>query len=162
VGFLLVAVFLLLFWPVEWNGKDVARRSASLSNLKQIALGHAQYVADHDGFGPVPDNWMDQLSPYLKQEEKWKFVAPIKGRTEGEYGYAYYRPLGDVKVWAVQNKEEVVLAFESSDLSWNANGGLELLPDPPRWRGSMNNFAYLDGHANGRREPPKFEIVLPE
>jgi hypothetical protein len=79
---------------------------------------------------------------------------------KGQFGYAYYRPLGGVKEWAVQNPEEVPLVFDSSDLRWNANGDLSLLPDPPRWDGK-NLIAFLDGHVKAVEGTPEVEIKLP-
>lgn len=151
-----------VFFPVLPHGHGQARRSASISNLKQIALGHALYLADFDGFGPSSETWADQLMPYVKNEYLFKSPRFNEAQVmrEDEYGYAYYRPLGGVHLDKVQNPEEVPLAFDSSDLRWNANGDLSLLPDPPRWDGK-NLIAFLDTHVKAVEGRPRVEIKLP-
>ncbi len=118
------------------------------------------YLESHDGAGPFPNTWMDQIEPYAKNPAV--FIAPNKERKQDEFGYAYYRRLGHVELSAVLNPEEVPMVFDSHDLSWNANGGLDLLPDPPRWENEKNTIAFLDGPAKSITTAPKFEIKLKE
>jgi hypothetical protein len=161
VVLLVVCACALFLFPVL-NGHGPRPRNFSISNLKQVALGHTMYLEDFDGFGPSPESWADQLMRYIKNRDL--FASPhIQGPLEerkGQFGYAYYRPLGGVKEWAVQNPEEVPLVFDSSDLRWNANGDLSLLPDPPRWDGK-NLIAFLDGHVKAVEGTPEVEIKLP-
>ncbi|MEX2242243.1 MAG: hypothetical protein WD716_00190 [Fimbriimonadaceae bacterium] len=156
----LLLFFSLMFFQTNCACGGSGRKSVSLSNLKQAAIGHEMYVADNDGFGPSPKSWVDQVSAYMPNKSERVFASAHEAIKDGEYGHAYFRPLGDLKEWAVQNKEEVPLMFDSTDLRRNANGGLELLPDPPRW-GKVNLMAFLDGHVKAIRERPRVEIILP-
>jgi hypothetical protein len=165
---LLIAAYIIVT-PLL-NVSRGGRKTWSFSNMKQQAAAHAMYVEANDGFGPSPDTWMDQLGPYLAQrfpsrDESQRdavFFVPFAERKEGEHGYAYYRPLGGVRVSDVKNPEEVVLAFESSDLRRNANGGFELLPKKPYWDDGDIVFSFLDTHVRAFKAAPKFEIELPE
>lgn len=157
---LVLAVLLLLFgayfMPVL-NGNVATPKKHSLSNLKQIALGHAMYMEEFDGFGPNPATWMDQLMPYVKTDTVFK--CPFKGRLDGEFGYAYFRDLARIRLSAVGKPEEVVLAFESSDLHWNANGGFERLPSKSIHDDGTVVYAFLDTHVRAFKQPPKFKVV---
>ncbi len=159
LGCLFAGLGLMFFWPIT-GGHGPRRATVSVSHLKFIGLAHILYQEAHDGAGPFPSTWMDQLEPFLK--DPVAFIAPNKERKQDEFGYAYYRRLGSVKLPAVQNIEEVPMAFDSHDLSWNANGGLDLLPDPPRWENEKNTIAFLDGHAKSITTAPMFKIKLRE
>lgn len=159
-------ILLAVFAPHgSCDNKQGSRKAASIGHLKEIAQAHAFYLADFDGFGPSPASWADQLSAYdLAAPIFWsshddRELTSLEEFNEG-YGYAYFQPLEEAKEWAVQNPEEVPLVFDSSDMRWNANGDLSLLPDPPRWDGK-NLIAFLDGHVKAVEGRPKVEIKLP-
>lgn len=168
---LLWGLLISVIVPFNCNGKWDARRAGSISNLKQIALAHEAYVADFDGFGPPPVSWADSLAPYTsprtvdyKKNYSLNFWSPHDDRqVDGdgnEFGYAYFRPLGGVQVSSIAHPADVPIVFDSSDLRWNANGDLSLLPDPPRWNGK-NLIAFLDGHVRAEEGTPRVEIKLP-
>jgi len=140
----------------QFGGNVPTPKRHSLSNMKQQALAHGMYVEANDGFGPSPDMWMDQLMPFAKTTEIFK--APLDGRKDGEFGYAYCRQLDRIRLSEVENPEEVVLAFESSDLHWNANGGFERLPAEPYHEDGTIVFSFLDTHVKALKQAPKFEI----
>jgi hypothetical protein len=153
VGLLIAAGIVLM--PVL-GGNVATPKKHSLSNMKQTALAHAMYVEANDGFGPSPDTWMDQLMPFAKSTEIFK--VPLDGRKGDEFGYAYYRQLDRIRLSEVENPEEVVLAFESSDLHWNANGGFERLPAEPYHEDGTIVFSFLDTHVKALKQAPKFEF----
>ena len=155
VGLLIIAFIL---FPVYTICSAGAPESSDLSNIRQLALGHGMYMSDHDGYGPPPDQWMDALKPYTKNE--LIFTNPGLDQDAGEYGYAYLRELGGVHLDDVINPAKVPVLFNSSDLRRNVAGGLDLLPDPPRWEGG-NNIAFLDSHAKRHETAPTFTIELP-
>jgi hypothetical protein len=152
------------------NATDV-RRAGSISNLKQIALAHEMYLLDFDGYGPAPATWADLLAPYTsprivdyKKDYSLLFKSPHNRQGDGddqEYGYAYFRPLGGVQLSSISNSADVPVIFDSSDMRWNANGDLSLLPDPPRWKGT-NLIAFLDTHVARIEGTPKVEIKRAE
>jgi hypothetical protein len=166
IGGGLSLILVAVFAPIGWCGnKQGSRKAASISHLKQISLAHSSYLADWDGFGPSAESWADRLrsydleAPYFWSPHDERKLTSLDEFNEG-YGYAYFQPLEEVKEWAVQNPEEVPLVFDSSDMRWNANGDLSLLPDPPRWDGK-NLIAFLDGHVKAVEGTPEVEIKLP-
>ncbi len=73
----IVAILAAILFPVFQKVRENARRTACMSNLKQVALGVIQYQQDNDEFyvltergGDVDDAheyyWGDMLQPYLK------------------------------------------------------------------------------------------------
>ena len=59
----IIAILAAILFPVFSSAKHAAKRSACLSNLRQIALANEMYIADHDDRMPwVPDNEL-QLTP---------------------------------------------------------------------------------------------------
>jgi hypothetical protein len=116
------------------------------SNLRELHQALVAYSADHDEVYPEPSKWMDRLSfnsdrPNFTKKGFSVFRCPrVK---EPGYGYALNdriagskRSLGDV----AQFPE----LFDSSNLQWNAHGGIELLPNPSRHHG--NSVVFADGH----------------
>lgn len=156
VAFLYIIVFVV--YPGIGHDKESAMKASDLSNAKQSAIANIMYMADHDGYGPPPDHWMDALSPYIKNDVI--YTSPGLDQNAGEHGYAYLRLLGGIRLEDVTNSNEVPVLFNSSDLSRNVAGGLDLLPDPPRWEGG-NNIAFLDGHAKRHETARQFRIELP-
>ncbi|MEX2244067.1 MAG: hypothetical protein WD716_09515 [Fimbriimonadaceae bacterium] len=151
-------------WPVScfWQAQMLARRTSSISNLKQIGTAHAMYTEQHDGYGPPPDRWADAL---LAENDRLGFLHEYSKSYQSDshkamFAYAYFRPLDGIAVSEVKNPAEVPLAFDSSDLRWNANGDLTLLPDPPRWLGT-NLILFLDTSARAVRETPVVAIKIP-
>lgn len=69
---LIAAVILPVFASVRERG----RQSACLSNMHQISLAVAQYVADGNGVypsgGPADPEWTSQVSPYLKSVDVFR------------------------------------------------------------------------------------------
>jgi prepilin-type N-terminal cleavage/methylation domain-containing protein/prepilin-type processing-associated H-X9-DG protein len=83
----IIAILAAILFPVFARARENARRASCQSNLKQIGLGLAQYVADYDDVlpdpasvgqydasnaaGSTPDKykWMDAIFPYVKSEQ---------------------------------------------------------------------------------------------
>ncbi len=78
----ILAILAALLLPVLSSARERGRRTACLSNLKQIGLGLQMYIEDFDGyypntaFGPSAPGtyngeyrWMNALDPYLKNQQ---------------------------------------------------------------------------------------------
>lgn len=73
----IIAILASILFPVFARARENARRSSCASNLKQIALGVRQYVADNDGRlvprdRPVDNefwNHFEPMDPYLKSTQ---------------------------------------------------------------------------------------------
>lgn len=70
----IIAILAAILFPVFAQAKQAAKRTACLSNLRQIAIGNEMYITDYDDLMPwVPDAWM-QLTPAVNSGGK-KYAA---------------------------------------------------------------------------------------
>lgn len=104
----IIAILAAILFPVFAQAKTAAKKTASISNLKQIGLAGVMYITDNEAypFMSSPSNqtprtrWADYLYPYIKNEDV--FLAPnaeqsIFGvrwahnqqKLYGGYGYNY-------------------------------------------------------------------------
>jgi len=81
----IIAILAAILFPVFAQARDAARKTACLSNQKQIGLGMLMYVQDYDttwpaqptdgyliaGAGGLPWNYKDSILPYTKNEQIW-------------------------------------------------------------------------------------------
>ncbi len=80
----IIAILAAILFPVFAQAKSAAKKTASLSNLKQIGTSLQIYVADFDDLFPDsehgagnPDTdptmyWGDTVYPYIKNGKSWK------------------------------------------------------------------------------------------
>lgn len=79
----IIAILAAILFPVFQKVRENARRTACLSNMKQIGLAFTQYAQDSDeyfptryhGFSPVDQHlqsWKDSLYPYIKSYAVFK------------------------------------------------------------------------------------------
>jgi prepilin-type N-terminal cleavage/methylation domain-containing protein/prepilin-type processing-associated H-X9-DG protein len=113
----IIAILAAILFPVFARARENARRASCQSNLKQIALGFAQYTQDYDGrypFGCINTNadgsarsteawwqswmnydltWMGLLQPYMKSKEVFlcpsQSPRPTDPNSQNYTGYAY-------------------------------------------------------------------------
>lgn len=107
----IIAILSAILFPVFARAREQARKSACLSNLKQIGIGVMMYVQDYDETYPVAylavpasdqmsgytaSYWFNVLQPYTKNRQVW--FCPTAGRImtsatstlqqySGGYGY---------------------------------------------------------------------------
>jgi prepilin-type N-terminal cleavage/methylation domain-containing protein len=70
----IIAILAAILFPVFAEARENARKTACLSNMKQITLGLMQYVQDYDETFPlvrfdwprVPYTWREAVQPYIK------------------------------------------------------------------------------------------------
>lgn len=109
----IIAIFAALLLPVLSNARERGRRTACLSNLKQIGLALEMYVQDSDNYfpntffgAPFPGQrrWMDAIGVYARSEQIFVCSAvpaleyQPQSANYGSYAYngAYYnRPSQD-------------------------------------------------------------------
>lgn len=132
-------------WEEEYEANEC------LSNVKQIVLGFLMYAQDHDEHLPPADKWMDEMYPYMRNEE----ILRCPEAPELGYGYAFNADLSGANLDEIDNPSEIVLIFDSRLGTRNAAGGPEALADPPR-HNDGNNYGFVDGHAKWSRELPDF------
>lgn len=123
-----------------------AQGSTCLSNLKQICLGILQYAQDHDEILPPADKWIDEIMPYLHNEEVFK----CPGTPDRAYGYAFNTAFSKMPLARIDNPTEAIVVFESNLGIRNAHGKPTEVPRPGR-HNDGNNFGYVDGHCKWLR-----------
>ncbi|MBE9566131.1 MAG: hypothetical protein IMF16_05230 [Proteobacteria bacterium] len=112
---------------------DVAPQAVAeeRETLRPVASALELYLADNDDAFPDPAYWCDQLLPYLEDERLLMYPSGSSLRS----AYAFNSGLAGLTHGALADPEHTIVIFES-DAGWNAAGGPELLPAPPRhgWR----------------------------
>lgn len=116
-----------VLYPVFAQAKDAARRTSTLSNAKQLAVGAMIYMTDYDDVMPYVQGTAAAkyvLDPYLKNPGLWKSLNPNGGE------FKLNMAVAGVNVAAVDNPAEVVLFYEEKE-----------------WPDGKRCVAYLDSHA---------------
>ena len=104
----IIAVLAAILFPVFAQSKTAAKRTASLSNLKQLSLSLQMYTSDHEGYPMMSSpssqtrrtRWPDAIYPYMKSADIFngplapkemfsKAWAHDPTRRYGGYGYNY-------------------------------------------------------------------------
>lgn len=72
----IIAILAAILFPVFAQAKTAAKKTAALSNAKQIGLGYVMYSNDNDGgypigvsscwWGPEDNGWVYSVQPYIK------------------------------------------------------------------------------------------------
>jgi thioredoxin 1 len=133
-------------------------QAACLTHLKNIALAFMMYAEDRDGCFPDATKWMDELSPYLKNE----VVFQCPAAPDLPWGYAMNAGLSRRDIAEIDDPSVVAIAFDSHYGTQNAAGGPEAVCNPPRHEGG-NNYAYADGHVAWQEDIPSFgDFPLPD
>ena len=80
----IIAILAAILFPVFAQAKRAAKKSADLSNTKQIGIGMAIYISDYDDMFPpsnhrlepgiIEMHWSWMILPYMKNEQI--FVSP--------------------------------------------------------------------------------------
>ncbi|CAN5431331.1 hypothetical protein BH11ARM2_BH11ARM2_08960 [soil metagenome] len=86
----IIAILAAILFPVFAQAKAAAKKTATLSNEKQVSLGIMMYMGDSDDTYPMdqyyqgPDQvrWFDSVYPYIKNGTKFQF----NGRASGAGG----------------------------------------------------------------------------
>jgi hypothetical protein len=159
---IVIVVLLLgaaLLFPVS-IGHGSSKNTHSLSIVKQHALSLAIYSTDFEDRLPPAAHWMDLSSPYSKNDEV--YIDPLLvDRKPGEFGYAFFLPMSGGDSMKVEQPDKMPMTFQSSDLSRNANGYLDLLPNRLLKR-KGNIVSFIDTHARIMPESWRFEVIVIE
>lgn len=105
---------------------QAASQSATVSNLKQIALGTIMYTADYDDIYPWPQSTKAikyVTAPYIKNDQIWTTFNPNGGQ------FLFNMALGGSTDQALDNPGETVLFYEGK-----------------AWPNGTRVVAYADGH----------------
>ncbi len=87
----IICLLAAILFPVFGRAREMGRRTACLSNLKQLGLGVAQYTQDYDEHLPcyLINNvgWFDLIKPYVKSNQVFK--CPSRTGIDVAYGWNY-------------------------------------------------------------------------
>jgi prepilin-type processing-associated H-X9-DG protein len=134
-----------MLFPVFSRAREAARKSACLSNLKQIGLASMMYMQDHDGYFPRGDHicnphtrLIDQLMPYMKNHQ-----------------ILYCRSAPSMGVGTITETEANVAAGNISYYYFSFDGLPSTAPPagPPDHAGWIDRFFYMQrlGYGNNPR-----------
>jgi prepilin-type processing-associated H-X9-DG protein len=125
--------------PMLDEARAKALMTASMSNEKQLALGFLMYAQDFDEVLPG-GNWVDDLKPYLKNEEIYRNPAQL----DASLGYAMNAKLAGMALADVPDPSQTVLLFEAAGAENKPLGDFgDVLATHP---GNMCVVAFVDGH----------------
>jgi prepilin-type N-terminal cleavage/methylation domain-containing protein/prepilin-type processing-associated H-X9-DG protein len=79
----IIAILAAILFPVFTSAKIAAKKTADLSNVKQISLAMHMYAADHDDRSLVKDEeagyeWFEPLFPYVKSAKIFRSPALVE------------------------------------------------------------------------------------
>jgi hypothetical protein len=123
-------VVLLVVVPSAMRVRSILSWMGCAGNVTMLASALAMYASDAGAYPPA-DTWCDAIGEYASAP--WAFICPE--RPDLRCGYAFNSALAGLKPGDVKSGINAVIVFES-DEGWNASGGIELLPNMPRHRGS--------------------------
>lgn len=115
------------------------------SRLEKLGEALALYAADHNGYLPPGDRWVDATWKYgakkdPKNESESVFRCPtISARRTGEFGYALNEAVAGKKLEDLGSEDALV--FDSDDLSRNATQDVARVPNPLRHARGKENYA---------------------
>ncbi len=157
----LLALFAILF-PVLAASRPPTKRTLCLSRMKQTAIAMIMYAGDHDDRFPPASTWADAIVSYARNGDQNRdlFRCPeLEQLGPDRFGHAFYGKLGQVQSQTLVKPSAVPMIFDAADLSWNANGGLSLLPVPGRHPGGLNEVAFANGYVRAMTIPALFDVL---
>lgn len=97
----IIAILAAILFPVFAQAKVAAKKTADLSNVKQLMLGTIMYGSDYDdtypfcwGWNTEWKPWHQQIDPYVKNVQMWQ--SPVdnwgRGNENGDPGCLVGKP----------------------------------------------------------------------
>jgi prepilin-type N-terminal cleavage/methylation domain-containing protein/prepilin-type processing-associated H-X9-DG protein len=88
----IIAILAAILFPVFAQAKFAAKRSADISNVRQITIAMMMYGNDNDDMSVVADHendydWFDSLQPYIKNKDIFKTPLYARGANPPETDY---------------------------------------------------------------------------
>jgi prepilin-type N-terminal cleavage/methylation domain-containing protein/prepilin-type processing-associated H-X9-DG protein len=125
----IISILAAILFPVFARARENARRASCQSNLKQVALGFAQYTQDYDeayppyynsiGTGTLPYGWADMIQPYVKSTQVLQCPSDTKApglspTAVGYSDYGYNGNLGTIGGVATSGGRKVSILTQSA------------------------------------------------
>jgi prepilin-type processing-associated H-X9-DG protein len=138
-----IAMQAAMIYPVFTRSRESAQKAVCLSNIKNLALAMQMWLADHEDEFPKTERWVEELMPYLRNEDVLKCPADESGARSS---YALNRAVIGKTLQDVEDASELVVFYETASPGQNPAGAPGDIVSPARHLGG-NNFGYADGHA---------------
>lgn len=140
---LIVLLILAVLFPVYGDrGAGSARKSASISNAKQVALGMIMYAADWDEHLPPSNHWEDRLYPkYIYRAAIVELVIPPGNPPQR---FAYNADVVGTDISTMNDVANTVLIFETDSTYKNTVGRVGISSTFPKTVQTI--ICYVDGH----------------
>lgn len=134
-------ILIMIFFPIFAPPTEGKPSPSCLSNLKQFQTATQIYLTDSNDRLPL-EPWMDDLRPYVKNEDTYRCTELKRPLT---YGYAYHSLVVGKSLTAFPSAS-TVLFFETDALGRNVVANLAAR-NLDRHDKKYSNVAYVDGHA---------------
>jgi prepilin-type N-terminal cleavage/methylation domain-containing protein len=116
----IIAILAAILFPVFAQAKLAAKKTASLSNAKQIGLACLMYDIDYDGvfpigsgnswWGPTGGNWVFELQPYTKSTPL--FQSPLDPKNKATW-----------PTWMLTQPTAVNISYAANGyMKWDGSG----------------------------------------
>ncbi len=128
-----------ILFPVFARGREKARQSSCMSNVKQIMLGMQAFAGENEGRLPSASTWPEQLEPYIRN--RFVYRAP-EDNTDQQVSYSMVPRYSGAKLEDIVNPDTVVIVYEAEygKPAYRHNDGM--------------NVGYADGHAKWIKQLP--------
>ncbi|MBL8060073.1 MAG: hypothetical protein JNK63_05070 [Chthonomonas sp.] len=134
-----IAILAAILFPVFAQARLAAKRTNSLSNIKDIGTASIMYAADNDDRFQPAERWQDSIS---EQVSKTSFTDPMV-EAKSDLGYGMNTAASTAKVEWIDDPNQTVLFFTSSMPGRSASGGPETL----RYTQRYAIICFVDGSA---------------
>jgi len=146
----IIAILAAMLLPALSKARESSRRTACLSNLKQLGLAMSMYLQDHaEGFPSV--NWESEVGEYFSNNDR---ISSCPSEKKEENGYAINSNVtSNIKISAVGHSSTFPLLFDRNAASSDYEGFPPSTPTNFYYDFCSNrhsngtNFLFLDGHA---------------
>ena len=150
----IIAILAAILFPVFAQARENARRTACLSNCKQIGLAYIQYIQDNDGYTPsinksvgvvgldglqVYQPWYYLLMPYAKSWQVFQCPDRVQNFSASTTANDVTTPTGNdpYDCFDDLNPTGVCLGYGYND-GWISDGGYALLQPGTTMTGTLN------------------------
>jgi prepilin-type processing-associated H-X9-DG protein len=140
-----VSVLGFVLFPIITNHREPANHASCMSNVKAVVISLRMYAADHDERLPASSNWMDLVSSYVLNRDR--FRCPTVRRDSQAYGYGLERNLSRGLLPKIVSPTTTPIIFDSALLEGNAAGPFLTALCRPGRHNEGNNVGLVDGHA---------------
>jgi len=168
----IISILAAILFPVFARARENARRSACMSNMKQIGLGIMQYTQDYDEHYPVQTNyqvsnyaattvpnWITEIQPYVKSWQLFACPSATDATSGAPSGNSKTNYLGNgvilqrsLSLAAIDTPASIILASEISTNSyWSflRPGSSDMTASPPKYSYWIYDSTYSNLHFDG-------------